>query len=184
MALPQLDTQRLTLRAWDPDDPADVAAAYDIYRRDEVSRWLGAHPAPWKSEQTARDRLLRWQAVGFDAPGYGIWAVVPTGQHAPIGSALLMHLPDSEGTLTEDVEIGWHLHPDHWGHGYATEAATRLLRHTDETLGVTEINALAYPGNDASVAVMRRLGMHHRGATDHWYGVHLQWWSTLRGPQR
>ena len=70
-----------------------------------------------------------------------------------------MHLPDSEGTLTEDVEIGWHLHPDHWGNGYATEAATRLLRHADETLGITEINALAYPGNDASIAVMRRLGM-------------------------
>ena len=178
MAHPQLVSLRLTLRAWDPDDPADVAAAYDIYRRDAVSRWLGAHPAPWESEQAAHDRLLRWQSVGFDAPGYGIWAIVPTGQHEPIGSVLLMHLPDSEGTLTEDVEIGWHLHPDHWGHGYATEAAARLLRHADETLEITEINALAYPGNDASVAVMRRLGMVPRGETDAWYGVHLQWWST------
>ena len=183
MALPQLDTQRLTLRAWDPDDPEDVAAAFDLYSRDEVSRWLGAHPAPWESEQAAHDRLLRWQSVGFDAPGYGIWAVVPTGGHEPIGSALLMHLPDAEGTLTEDVEIGWHLHPDHWGHGYATESATRLLRHADETLQVSEINALAYPGNDASIAVMRRLGMQPRGETDRWYGVQLQWWSTATDPK-
>ncbi len=178
MALPSLVSERLALRAWDPDDPADVAAAYDIYRREEVSRWLGAHPAPWQSEQAAHDRLLRWQSVGFDAPGFGIWAVVPTGGDGPIGSALLMHLPDSEGTLTEDVEIGWHLHPDAWGQGFATEAARRVLQHARSTLGLTEINALAYPGNDASVAVMRRLDMHPRGETDRWYGAHLQWWST------
>ena len=178
MHLPPLDSERLTLRAWDPDDPTDVAAAYDIYRRDEVSRWLGAHPAPWQSEQAAHERLLRWQSVGFDAPGYGIWAVVLADQSEPIGSALLMHLPDSEGTLTDDVEIGWHLHPDYWGHGYATEAAARLLRYADESLDITEINALAYPGNDASVAVMARLRMQPRGETDRWYGVHLQWWST------
>ncbi|MCZ3386215.1 MAG: GNAT family N-acetyltransferase, partial [Actinomycetia bacterium] len=119
MALPQLDSERLTLRAWDPDKPADVVAAFDIYRRDEVSRWLGAHPAPWTSEQAAHARLLRWQSAGFDAPGYGVWAVVPAAHRDPVGSVLLGHLPDAEGTQTDDIEIGWHLHPDHWGQGYA-----------------------------------------------------------------
>ena len=79
---------------------------------------------------------------------------------------------------TEDVEVGWHLHPDHWGHGYATEAAQRLMEHARDDLGLSTINALAYPGNDRSLAVMRRLGMVPRGETDRWYGVQLLWWST------
>lgn len=181
--LPTLTTERLTLRAWDPDDPADVSTAFDIYRRDDVARWLGAHPAPWTDEDAARARLLRWQSGGReDQPGFGIWAVVPTGSTAPIGSALLVHLPDAEGTPTDDVEIGWHLHPDAWGNGYATEAGQRLLRHAREALGVDQINSVAYAGNDQSFAVMRRLGLQPRGETDRWYGVHLQWWSTP-GPQ-
>ena len=178
--LPLLITERLTLRPWDPDDPGDVSAAFDIYRRDDVARWLGAHPAPWTDEKAARERLLRWQSGGRDdLPGFGIWAVVPKGDETPVGSALLVHLPDAEGTPTDDVEIGWHLHPDAWGKGYATEAGLRLLRHATETLGVDVVNAVGYAGNDASFDVMRRLGLQPRGETDRWYGVHLQWWSTI-----
>lgn len=178
MPQPTLTTERLTLRPWDPDDPGDVAAALSIYRRDEVARWLGAHPAPWTDEQQAHERLLRWQATGRDDPGFGLWAIVPDAVRRPVGTALLVHLPDAEGSKTDDVEIGWHLHPDHWGHGYATEAAQRLLQHARATLGVATVNAVAYAGNDASVAVMRRLGLLPHGETDRWYGVPLQWWST------
>ena len=181
MSQPVLTSERLTLRAWDPDDDADVAAALDIYRRDEVARWLGAHPSPWADTVAAHERLLRWQAAGRDQPGFGVWAIVPSGASAPVGSALLNHLPDAEGTPTEDVEIGWHLHPDAWGNGYATEAAELLLRHARESLGLTVVNAVAYAGNDASIAVMRRLGMSPHGESDRWYGVRLQWWSTAEG---
>jgi len=177
--LPILTTERLVLRPWDPDDPNDVSAAFDIYRRDDVARWLGAHPAPWTDLGAARERLLRWQSGGReDQPGYGIWAVAPTDSTTPVGSALLVHLPDAEGTPTDDVEIGWHLHPDAWGRGYATEAGQRLLRHARETLGVDVVNSVAYAGNHASIAVMRRLGLQPRGETDRWYGVSLQWWAT------
>jgi RimJ/RimL family protein N-acetyltransferase len=171
-------TERLTLRPWDPDDPSDVATAFDIYRRDEVARWLGANPAPWTDEQMAHEKLLRWQSWMDEEPGYGLWAIVPDGLASPVGTALLAHLPDGEGEDTEDVEVGWHLHPDHWGHGYATEAAQRLMEHARDDLGLSAINALAYPGNDRSLAVMRRLGMVPRGETDRWYGVQLLWWST------
>ncbi len=179
VSLPVLTSERLTLRAWDPDDPRDVATAFDIYSRDAVARWLGPHPAPWADENAARERLLRWQSGGReDQPGFGVWAIVPHGSATPVGSGLLVHLPDAEGTPTDDVEIGWHLHPDAWGNGYATETGRRLLQHARETLGVHVINSVAYAGNDASLAVMRRLGLQPHGETDRWYGVHLQWWST------
>jgi RimJ/RimL family protein N-acetyltransferase len=178
-----LSTSRLTLRAWDPDAEDDVAAAYDIYRRDDVARWLGAQPAPWPSPEAARARLRRWRAVPDEEPGYGLWAVVPDSVGHPVGTALLVRLPDADGRLTDDVEVGWHLHPDHWGQGYATEAARRLIEHGFDDLGLDVVNAVAYAGNDPSFAVMRRVGMSPRGETDRWYGVRMQWWSIDRASE-
>ena len=175
-------TSRLTLRPWDPDADDDVAAAYDIYRRDEVARWLGATPTPWPSPEAARERLERWRAVAEEEPGYGLWAVVPESVGHPVGTALLVRLPDADGRLTDDVEVGWHLHPDHWGQGYATEAARRLIQHGFDDLGLDMVNAVAYAGNDPSFAVMRRLGMTACGETDRWYGVRMQWWSVDHPP--
>lgn len=170
-----LRSDRLILRPWSPDDQSDVEAAFDIYRRDEVARWLGAEPKPWESLQQARQRLERWRAVGEDQEGLGLWAITLNRHDPPVGTALLVQLPDGEGELTDDIEIGWHLHPDCWGRGFATEAAQCLLHHAWD-LEIPEVNAVAYPGNDRSVAVIERLGMEHQGNTDRWYGVTLDWW--------
>jgi RimJ/RimL family protein N-acetyltransferase len=171
----ELRTDRLILRPWDPDDASDVEAAYDIYRREEVARWLGSRPQPWESPEQTRTRLERWRDVSATEPGLGLWAITLNRHDPPVGTALLVRLPDGEGQLTDDIEIGWHLHPDHWGNGYATEAAQRLLDLAWEQ-ELPEVNAVAYPGNDPSVAVMRRLGMEFQGSVDRWYGVMLDWW--------
>jgi len=170
-----LRSERLILRPWYPDDPTDVAAAYDIYSRPEVARWLGSQPKPWGSVDETRQRLERWQQVGEQHPGLGLWAITVNRHDPPIGTVLLVRLPDGQGEPTDDIEIGWHLHPDCWGQGYATEAAERLLQHAWD-LEIPEVNAVAYPGNDRSVAVMERLGMERQGSTDRWYGVTLDWW--------
>jgi RimJ/RimL family protein N-acetyltransferase len=180
MADPELRTPRSLLRPWRADDPSDVEAAYDIYRRPEVSRWLGTNPAPWPHLAAAQARLERWAAVSVETPGYGLWAVVPDDVGRPVGTALLVHLPAADSTLSLDVEIGWHFHPDVWGHGYATESARALLEHGFTTLDLTRINAVAYDGNEPSFAVMRRLGMQPQGPTDRWYATTMQWWSLDR----
>jgi len=174
-------TERLTLRAWDPDSDDDVRAAFDIYRRPAVAQWLGQSGQPWESESATRERLRRWANVSLDRPGYGLWAVVPDGVPDPVGTVLLVPLPGPGGELTDDIEIGWHFHPDHWGHGYATEAARAVLRHAFDDLRLSIVNAVAYAGNDPSFAVMRRLGMTHRGRNDRWYGTEFEWWTA--GPR-
>ena len=181
MTLPDLRTSRLLLRAWRPDDPSDLETALDIYRRDEVSKWLGAVPMPWPDLDYARARLERWASVPRETPGYGLWAVVPEGHDHPVGTVLLVHLPEADGVVTDDVEVGWHFHPDAWGHGYATEAADALLAHGFSTLGLATVNAVAHAGNAPSFAVMQRLGMVAHGPTDRWYGVTTQWWSIDAG---
>ena len=174
MTVPRLSTDRLVLRSWRADDDADVAAAYAIYGDPEVVRWLGASTADASREDT-RARLERWAAAKEPA-GLGRWAVALPAGDEPIGTVLLRHLPDADGVPTDDVEVGWHLRADVRGHGYATEASAALLLHGFSTLGLGEIHAVAYPGNDPSFAVMRRLGLTRQGVTDRWYGETLDWW--------
>ena len=114
-------------------------------------------------------------ATAAEEPGLGLWAIT-LDDDVPIGTAVLKHLPDGEGAPTPDVEVGWHLHPDHWGRGLATEAARAMVEHGFATIGLDEIHAVAWAGNEPSFAVMERLGMTRQGTTDRWYGVTLDWW--------
>ena len=70
-----LVTERLLLRPW---AEADLPAFFDIYSRDEVTRWLG--PLPRRSVadlDEARRGLERWRgfSAGLAAP-LGLWAIV------------------------------------------------------------------------------------------------------------
>lgn len=175
-------TERLTLRQWDPDNDSDVEAAFGIYRRAEVAKWLSRPPKPWETLATTSDRLRRWAGVGEEKPGFGLWAVVPDEETEPVGTVLLVPLPGAGGELTEDIEIGWHFHPQHWGHGYATEAARAVLHHAFADQGLSVVNALAFDGNEASFDVMRRLGMTRRGRTARWYDTTFEWWAVESQP--
>ena len=164
---PVFSTDRLDVRLWTHDD---VATLFDIYRRWEVARWLGAEPRVAESQEAMHGTVDRWGAAS--SPPFGIWAVVPRELARPVGTVLLVPLHDGDGVETGDVEVGWHFHPEHWGHGYATEAAAGALDRA-WTAGLPEVFAVVYPGNDASVAVTGRLGMTALGRTTRWYGVEL-----------
>ena len=62
-------------------------------------------------------------------------------------------------------EVGWLLHRKFWKRGYATEAATRIRRYAENTLGYAEVISLVRPENEPSQAVARRIGMHVIGET-------------------
>ena len=63
------------------------------------------------------------------------------------------------GTQACGVEVGWTLHPDHWGRGFATEAGAEAIRYAFEDLDLDRIYSCILPGNEASQAVARRLGL-------------------------
>lgn len=70
------------------------------------------------------------------------------------------------------VEVGWVLHPDARGLGYATEAASALLDLAVD-LGAHRVTARVDPANTASLALCARLGMRHEGTAreDRWDGT-------------
>ena len=172
-----LRTPRLLLRNW---EESDLPAFFDIYSRDEVSRWLGPQPRrPLASTEEARERLGRWRAheAGLDRP-FGLWAIVPLDPAGsahpggPAGTLLLLPLTDASGP-TGLAEVGWHLHPRHQGQGLATEAARAVLAAA-ATAGIDQVLALTDQDNVASQAVATRLGLHDDGLTDRWFGLTMR----------
>jgi len=79
-----------------------------------------------------------------------------------------------------DVEIGWHLHPDAWGRGYATEAAQAVLDDAFSR-GLAKVLAVTHPDNRASQAVCRRLGMTHVGRTTRYYDTSNELFQKVSG---
>ncbi|MFE2172038.1 GNAT family N-acetyltransferase [Kitasatospora sp. NPDC059462] len=160
-------TDRLIARLW---EHTDAERAYDLYARWEVARWLGAAPRALESPAEVPAMIDRWRARSAD-PRYGVWALERRDTGVVAGSVMLLPLPlpDEDGSGNGEVEVGWHLHPDSWGRGYATEAARAALAKGFAD-GLTEIHAVVRPGNERSAAVCRRLGMTPRGRTSRWYG--------------
>ena len=60
-------------------------------------------------------------------------------------------------------EIGWVIHPDYQRRGYASEAASALLRHGFERMKLHRIIATCQPENPASYGVMEKIGMRREG---------------------
>jgi RimJ/RimL family protein N-acetyltransferase len=60
-------------------------------------------------------------------------------------------------------ELGYRLHPDAWGEGYATEGAAALLRDAFARPGITRVYAHSLLDNAGSIRVMQKIGMTYAG---------------------
>lgn len=164
-------TERLSLRPW---EDSDVDFVYDLYSRWLVQRFIGAEPVVMSSRSEAVERVRRFQDLAH--PVHGIWAITRKEDGAPVGTLLLKPIPASgEEPLqpSDDIEIGWHLHPDHWGNGYASEAAGAVLSRAFAS-GLEKVVAVTNPANEASQNVCRRLGMEHQGSSTKYYNARCE----------
>ncbi len=156
------ETERLLIRAWRQEDAPRVL---DIRSRLEVVRWLGTpEPVFTTTLDEARDHIRRWNTL--EDPPCGYWAIEVKRTTVVAGAVLLLPLPQGDG----EVEIGWHLHPDSQGQGFATEAAAAVLRRGFAG-GLGEILALTDLDNEPSKSVCARLGMTPMGRVRKWYDV-------------
>ncbi len=154
---PTLRTERLVLRAWRESDRTPFAAMGQDPR---VMRHLGPLLSRAESDALA-DRI----AAHFAEHGFGLWAVEAPGV-AEFAGFVGLSTPRFAGHFTPCVEVGWRLDADHWGRGWATEAARAALRFGFEEVGLTEIVSFTTRENWASRAVMLRLGMTHDARDD------------------
>ena len=154
----ELRTDRLVLRAWRCADAEPFAA---MGADPEVMRHLGG-----TIDRRSSDALARRIADRLDGRGHGLWALQAPGVADFVGFTGLAPVEDPAMPPAPAVEIGWRLAREHWGQGYATEAAAAALRHGFVELGLAEIVSFTVPANRASWRVMERLGMHRDPADD------------------
>jgi len=153
----EIRTPRLVLRGWRDADVEPFAAM------NADPRVMEHFPARLSSGETAA--MVARIRVHFEEHGFGLWAVEVPGVAPFIGFTGLSR-PRFLAPFTPCVEIGWRLAFDHWGRGYATEAARASLAFGFERLGLGEIVSFTVPANRRSIHVMEKLGMTRHPADD------------------
>jgi RimJ/RimL family protein N-acetyltransferase len=159
-----LETDRLVMRAPVPED-ADTLAP--MYADPEVMRYVGDGRTLTRveTERSVRRMIERWKADGF-----GLFTTVRKEDGTVIGRVgLLVWNTDTwepttraEGAdVPTEVEVGYTLGRDFWGHGYATEAAGAVRDYALGELGAERLIALIVHGNTASENVARKLGLEY-----------------------
>lgn len=160
------ETDRLWASQW---QLSDADQALRIYGNPQVVKHLsGKADADLQTVQQRLEFLIR-RNRRFPA-GMGSYPVFEKASGMLVGNAMIKPLPFDDQSLTEDIEIGWHLCESVWGQGYATEFGTKLLQLGFEELNLDPIHAVVGMQNQASAKVCQRLGMQYLGTTTQYYG--------------
>jgi RimJ/RimL family protein N-acetyltransferase len=143
-----LETSRLILRQFrekDVDLLAELMANSDFMRFS-----LGVY----SREQTATflDKILSWQRAGLPSQ----FALRIRSKGTLVGYCGFFHQHVDE---TDEIEIGYRLHPDYWNQGLATEAATAVRDHAFRDLKLPRVISLIHSDNVASRRVVEKIGM-------------------------
>lgn len=149
-------TERLLLR---PATIDDAEAVWTYRRLPATYEWLGLAPtdrAAWDEAFAEPDRLAKTVIVEADGEAVGDVMVA-------IGDAWAQREVVDSARATE-AELGWTLHPDHTGRGYATEAVRGCMELcfdpvADGGLGLRRVTASCFVANTASWRLMERLGL-------------------------
>ncbi len=142
-----METDRLRLRQF---RRADLDTYARILAHPDVARAFGHDPNTTREDAWRHMAMLlgHWQLLGF-----GRWALELRDTGEMIGRVGLWF---PEGW--PDIENGWVIEPQHWGKGYATEAAAEALRQGFRHLGGAHLISLIRPDNVASQRVAEKLG--------------------------
>lgn len=155
----ELRGERIVLRSWRPEDLEPFAAL------NTDRRVMEHYPAPLSREES--DAFVRERVEPhFAEHGFGLWAVEVRAV-SPFVGYVGLSVPTFEAEFTPCVEVGWRLAFEHWGRGYATEAARVAIDFGFAEAGLDEIVSFTVPANRRSIAVMERLGMTYANEFDH-----------------
>ncbi len=146
-----LETERLIVRNW-RKDAHDADFLHKIMSNELARRFYPACKTRAESDTMLSD------LVGRSTAGKIGWGVACLKSGEPVGFTGLYKV-DFEADFTPAYETGWQYDPDHWGKGYATEAAAALIDHAFNDIGLEKVVAFAVPANTASTRVMERIGM-------------------------
>ena len=150
------DSHRLRFRLLDPPDDAELLLELD--RNPEVMRYINGGKAS-SLEEIRAISMPRVAQYRNPERGWGIWMTYRQDIDEFLGWILVRPLGFFEDDRDDtNLELGWRFKQGSWGNGYATEAATAVMKALIEN-GERKFTAIAIPENLASIAVMKKIGM-------------------------
>ena len=151
--MPTLETERLIFRAVKRSDLQDINEYASNPKTSEFLLW-----EPHKSLEYTRE-FIELVISRYKSGEYNDWALVHKETNKMIGTCGFTRI-DQENSI---VEIGYVISPEYWGMGFATEAASKIIEFAFDELQVNRIEAKFMFGNEASLAVMKNIGMKFEG---------------------
>lgn len=156
--LPVFESKRLIILPWIPE--VDTVETFGIYGNNVSSCMSCEYNRNQKEKISCSDEFEN--KTGF-------WAIISKQTQEFIGGILIKQLYDINENPTFNYEIGWHIHQEDWGKGYAIEAALKIMDYGFHTLNLPALIAVIDPKNSASLNVAKKLGMTSLGITDYYY---------------
>lgn len=152
-------TPRLTLRSARPDD---LEAMHAVLSDPRATRWWSTPP------HESLDQTATWlEGMIANGPDQPDFVIERDGR--VIGKAGFWRLPD----------VGYILHPDYWGQGFAAEAVGAAVDHVFATRDLDELTADVDPENAASIRLLERLGFVRTGYAERTWNVGGEWKDSL-----
>lgn len=149
-----LVTERLVLRRFEQSDAEDV---YHYWAGDEdVTKYLS-----WSSHSNAEHtRNYIGQCLEqYENKDFYYWAITPRDSGIAVGFVGLVRVDE----IICSADIAYALSKQYWNRGFATEAATAVLRFCFEKIGFNRIRGAYHVGNPVSGSVLEKIGMRYEG---------------------
>ncbi len=152
-SFPTLETPRLILR---PIAPSDLEFVFRHFSDPLVAQYL-LDEAPLTTLEQAQDIIDFYTRPIADT--YNRWIMVRKADQQPIGSCGF-HKWNRRNLRSE---IGYDLTPTAWQQGFMREALTAAIHFGFTNMGLNRIEALVYPANTRSLALLHKLGFQQEG---------------------
>lgn len=161
---PTLETERLILRPFTPEDADDVQR---LAGDEAIASTTLNIPHPY--EDGVAEEWISTHQEEFDAGKSVSFAITRRDDGTLIGG-IGMGITEQH----DRAEMGYWIGKPYWNNGYATEAARAVLAYAFEQSGLHRVFATYFTRNPASGRVMEKLGMTHEGMLRE----HVEKWGT------
>ena len=150
---PEIKTERLLLRGFQPSDAAAVQELAGVY---EVAEMTLNIPHPYLDGMA--ETWIETHQEDFESGGGVVFAMIDQKSKLLMGAAGLIVTP-----RFNRAELGYWVGKPYWDQGYATEASKALLKYGFETMQLNKIHASHMTRNPSSGRVMQKIGMESEG---------------------
>jgi len=144
----EIETDRLRLKRFVEGDAAFIVS---LLNQPSFLRFIGDKGV--RTLEDAQSYIRNGPIKSYQEHGFGLYLVELKSKQLPIGMCGLL-----KRDSLPNVDLGFAFLPEFWREGYAHEAASAVLAHAQNDLGLERILAIANPDNDASIRLLEKLG--------------------------